>query len=235
LFSVYPNTGNETIKKLNLTIKANTSIAIVGPTGCGKTTLVDIILGLLKPQNGKIIIDNTEVTEENLKNWQRNLGYVPQFIFLSDDTIRNNIAFGVPPEKIDDNAVVYAAKLANIHDFIINELEEGYDIVIGEWGIRLSGGQRQRIGIARAIYHDPPILILDEATNALDTLTENAVIDAIKNMKHTKTIIIIAHRITTVKYCDIIYLMNNGVFADSGTYDKIYQSNSSFKKLADGK
>lgn len=235
IFFHYPNIDNNIIKDQNLIIKANTSIGIVGPTGCGKTTLVDIILGLLEPQNGKILIDDTEVTDENLRNWQKNLGYVPQSIFLSDDTIRRNIAFGIPSEKIDDDAVIFAARLANIHDFIINDLEEGYNTIIGERGIRLSGGQRQRIGIARATYHDPPVLIFDEATSSLDTLTENVVIEAINNLNHKKTIIIIAHRLTTVKYCDIIYLMNNGTIVDSGTYDKLYTNNKSFKRLADGK
>jgi len=190
---------------------------------------------LLKQQKGNIYIDNIEITEKNLRNWQKNLGYVPQSIFLSDDTISHNIAFGIPPDKIDVNAVIQAAKLAYIHDFIINDLEEGYNTIIGERGIRLSGGQRQRIGIARATYHDPPVLIFDEATSSLDTLTENAVIDAINNMNHKKTIIIIAHRLTTIRYCDIIYLMNNGYIVDSGTYDNLYQSNKSFQILADGK
>jgi ABC-type multidrug transport system fused ATPase/permease subunit len=230
----YPNTGQDIIKNQSIAIAANTSIAMVGYTGCGKTTFVDIILGLLEPQGGKIIVDNTEIIRSNKKSWQRNLGYVPQSIYLTDDTIRHNIAFGIEPDKINDNAVIRAAKLANIHDFITTELEKGYETFVGERGIRLSGGQRQRIGIARAVYHDPSVLILDEATSALDSLTENAIIDAINNLSHKKTIIMIAHRITTVKACDIIYLMDRGIIVDQGHYDELYERNSVFKKMADG-
>jgi ABC-type multidrug transport system fused ATPase/permease subunit len=231
----YPNTNKDVIKKQSLQIKVNTSIAFVGSTGCGKTTLVDIILGLLEPQNGSIIIDDIVITNKNRKSWQKNLGYVPQFIYLTDDTIRNNIAFGMEPDKIEDGAVIKAAKLANIHDFITNELEKGYDTIIGDRGIRLSGGQRQRIGIARAVYHDPSVLILDEATSALDSITENAIIDAINNMNHKKTIIMIAHRLTTVKFCDIIYLMEKGVITDQGNHEELYKKNKFFRKMADGK
>ncbi|MDR2410226.1 MAG: ABC transporter ATP-binding protein/permease [Bacteroidales bacterium] len=230
----YPNTDKDILKSQSLKIKANTSIAIVGATGCGKTTLADIILGLLEPQKGKIFVDDIEIDSMNIKNWQMNLGYVPQSIFLTDDTIRNNIAFGITPQDIDDGAVTNAAKIANIHDFVMTELKEGYDTVIGERGIRLSGGQRQRIGIARAVYHNPSVLILDEATSALDSLTENAIMDAIKNISHKKTIIMIAHRITTIKTCDIIYLMEKGVIADYGDYNGLYSRNKSFRKMADG-
>ncbi|MFP3043035.1 ABC transporter ATP-binding protein/permease [Treponema primitia] len=230
----YPQTNNDIIKNQSITIKKNTSIAIIGPTGCGKTTFIDIILGLLEPQSGKISIDNTEINSFNIKKWQKNLGYVPQSIYLTDDTIRNNIAFGIAPDKIDDNAIFRAAQLASIHDFISSELPDGYSTIIGERGIRLSGGQRQRIGIARAVYHDPSVLILDEATSALDTLTENAIIDAIKNLNHKKTIIMVAHRLTTVKNCDIIYLMGKGIIVDSGSFEDLYQRNSEFKKMSDG-
>jgi ABC-type multidrug transport system fused ATPase/permease subunit len=230
----YPNTDKDILKNQTLKIKVNTSIALVGTTGCGKTTLADVILGLLEPQGGKIFVDDIEINSTNVKNWQMNLGYVPQSIFLTDDTIRNNIAFGINPRDIDDEAVMNAAKIANIHDFIIAELKDGYDTVIGERGIRLSGGQRQRIGIARAVYHNPSVLILDEATSALDSLTENAIMDAIKNISHKKTIIMIAHRITTVKSCDIIYLMDKGIIIDQGDYNELYSRNKSFKKMADG-
>jgi ABC-type multidrug transport system fused ATPase/permease subunit len=230
----YPNADKETIKSQTLTIKANASIALVGTTGCGKTTLADIILGLLEPQGGKLFVDDIEITSANMKNWQMNLGYVPQSIFLTDDTIRNNIAFGVNPREISEEAVIDAAKIANIHDFVATELKQGYDTVIGERGIRLSGGQRQRLGIARAVYHNPSVLILDEATSALDSLTETAIMDAIKNISHKKTIIMIAHRITTVKACDVIYVMEKGSIVDHGTYDELYEQNRSFRKMADG-
>jgi ABC-type multidrug transport system fused ATPase/permease subunit len=230
----YPNTGNATIEKLNLLVKSNTSIAFVGPTGCGKTTLVDIVLGLLEPSEGKMFVDDTEVGSQNIKNWQKNLGYVPQSIYLTDDTIRNNIAFGINSRDINEEILVQSAQMANIHSFIINELKDGYDTVIGERGIRLSGGQRQRIGIARAIYNDPSVLILDEATSALDTLTENVIMDAINNLSHKKTIIIVAHRITTVKNCDVIYLMEKGAIIDYGSYGQLYRKNVSFRKMAEG-
>ncbi|MDR0644368.1 MAG: ABC transporter ATP-binding protein/permease [Treponema sp.] len=230
----YPGSEREVIKGQSLVIEANTSIALVGATGCGKTTLIDVILGLLEAQNGKILIDGVEITDENRRMWQKNLGYVPQSIYLTDDTIRNNIAFGIDPQKIDDEAVENAAKTASIHDFIVTELPLGYNTVIGERGVRLSGGQRQRIGIARAVYHNPSVLILDEATSALDGLTEMAIMDAIKTLGHKKTIIMIAHRITTVKGCDIIYMMDKGVVTDSGNYEELYEKNEIFRKMADG-
>jgi ABC-type multidrug transport system fused ATPase/permease subunit len=230
----YPNADRIVLNNISLTIKCNTSIALVGPTGCGKTTLVDIILCLLNPRQGKLSVDCRLIDDSNRINWQKNLGYVPQNIYLTEDTIKNNIAFGIPPNDIDMEAVVRAAKLANIHDFVSEELEKGYDTSIGERGIKLSGGQRQRIGIARAIYHNPSVLIFDEATSALDSLTENAVMDAINNMGHKKTIIIIAHRLTTVRNCDCIYMMDKGVITDYGNYEKLYSENGTFRKMADG-
>jgi ABC-type multidrug transport system fused ATPase/permease subunit len=230
----YPGANKDVIKDQSLVIKNNTSVALVGSTGCGKTTTIDIILGLLEAQSGGIFVDGVEINDTNRKSWQKNLGYVPQSIYLTDDTIRNNIAFGIDPQKIDDEAVIQAAKIANIHDFVAGELTEGYNTIIGERGIRLSGGQRQRIGIARAVYHDPSALILDEATSALDSLTETAIMDAIKNLSHKKTIIMIAHRITTVKGCDVIYLMEKGIIVDHGHYDDLYQRNANFRKMADG-
>jgi ABC-type multidrug transport system fused ATPase/permease subunit len=230
----YPNSSKIILNNINVNIKYNTSIALVGPTGCGKTTLVDIILCLLAPQQGKITVDHAPVDESVRLNWQRNLGYVPQSIYLSDDTIKNNIAFGISPDDIDMESVINAAKLANIHNFISGELEDGYDTSIGERGIKLSGGQRQRIGIARAVYHNPSVLILDEATSALDSLTENVIMDAINSLNHKKTIIIIAHRITTVKSCDCIYMMNKGSITDHGSYEELYARNELFQKMADG-
>jgi ABC-type multidrug transport system fused ATPase/permease subunit len=230
----YPNTDKDVIDHQTLQVTRNSSIALVGSTGCGKTTLADIILGLLEPQTGTLLVDGAAITPDNIKSWQKNLGYVPQSIYLTDDTVRNNIAFGIDPAKIDDEAVARAAKLANIHTFVTEELADGYDTVIGEKGIRLSGGQRQRIGIARAVYHDPDVLILDEATSALDGLTEAAIMEAIENLADKKTIIMIAHRITTVKNCDVIYMMEKGRIVDSGSYADLYQRNAVFKKLADG-
>jgi ABC-type multidrug transport system fused ATPase/permease subunit len=230
----YPSARGLTINNISLTVRHNTSIAFVGPTGCGKTTLVDIILRLLNPQGGTLSIDGVIIDDTNSANWQKNIGYVPQSIYLTEDSIKNNIAFGVSPEEIDMDAVIMAAKLANIHDFVSGELEEGYESSIGERGIKLSGGQRQRVGIARAVYHNPSVLIFDEATSALDSLTENAVMDAIHTMGHKKTIIIIAHRITTVKNCDTIYLMEGGAITDSGNFGELYARNTMFRKMADG-
>lgn len=228
----YPGKADLCIKELNLTIPARTTVGLVGPTGAGKTTLVDLFLGLLRPCHGKVCIDGVELTEKNLHLWQRNIGYVPQNIFLYDDSIRNNIAYAIDRQKIDQSSVERAARIANIHDFIMNELPDGYDTVVGERGIRLSGGQRQRIGIARALYHDPEFLILDEATSALDGVTENAVMEAIKTLSHKKTIIMIAHRLTTVQECDVIYLLENGMILSQGKYGDLIQDNQLFRAMA---
>ncbi len=228
----YPNTNKPVIHNISLLVKRNSSIGLVGPTGAGKTTLVDIILGLLTPQKGEFFVDGVKIDESNILNWQKNLGYVPQYIYLSDDTIMNNIAFGIPGEKIDRKVVEYAARISNLHDFIISELPNGYETIVGERGIRLSGGERQRVGIARALYHDPEVLVLDEATSSLDGITESAVLEAINNVAKLKTVIIIAHRLTTVKDCDIIYLIDKGKIIAQGTYDELMNSSASFRAMA---
>jgi ABC-type multidrug transport system fused ATPase/permease subunit len=235
----YPGTKKKIFKGINLSISKNTTLGLVGATGCGKTTLVDVIMGLLKPVSGEVFADDEAVVtplkneeDEKLARWQWNFGYVPQQIFLSDDTVAANIAFGIPRNLRDINAIEYAAKAANLHEFILNELPDGYDTYVGERGIRLSGGQRQRIGIARSLYHDPNILVMDEATSALDSLTETAVMDAIHNLMHVKTIIIIAHRISTVRECDILCLMEHGSIADMGTYDELMKRNEHFRSMA---
>jgi len=228
----YPNTNEPVIHNISLLIRHNTSIGLVGPTGAGKTTLVDIILGLLTPQKGEFSADGVKIDENNILNWQKNLGYVPQHIYLSDDTIINNIAFGIPGEKINRKAVEYAVRISNLHNFIVSELPNGYETIVGERGIRLSGGERQRVGIARALYHDPEVLVLDEATSSLDGITESAVLEAINNVAKLKTIIIIAHRLTTVKDCDIIYLVDKGKITGQGTYDELMSSSASFRAMA---
>lgn len=215
---------------LNLTIPARTTVGLVGATGAGKTTVVDLILGLLEPQEGQLLVDGCRV--KDLRAWQRNIGYVPQSIFLSDDSVASNIAFGVPEKKINMEAVERAARIAELHDFVINELPKGYATLVGERGVRLSGGQRQRIGIARALYHDPGVLVLDEATSALDNVTEKAVMDAVHNLGHRKTIIIIAHRLTTVRECDEIFLLDHGRLVDQGTYDELVERNGRFRAMA---
>lgn len=228
----YPNTNEPVIHNISLLIKHNTSIGLVGPTGAGKTTLVDIILGLLTPQKGEFSADGVKINENNILNWQKNLGYVPQHIYLSDDTIINNIAFGIPDEKIDRKIVEHVARISNLHGFIISDLPNGYQTIVGERGIRLSGGERQRVGIARALYHDPEVLVLDEATSSLDGITESVVLEAVNNVAKLKTIIIIAHRLTTVKNCDIIYLIDKGKIVTQGTYDELMNSSASFRAMA---
>ncbi len=228
----YPNMNYPAIKDINLTIKRDSAVAFVGPTGAGKTTLVDIILGLLPPQRGSLMVDGVQVEIANLTNWQSTIGYVPQHIYLSDDTVCRNIAFGIPDSEIDRACLEKAARVANIYDFIIEELPQGFDTLVGERGIRLSGGQRQRIGIARALYHDPSVLIFDEATSALDGITEKAVLQAMENAAKQKTLIIIAHRLTTVKNCDMVYLLDMGKIVGSGTYDQLLCSNEQFQAMA---
>ena len=228
----YSNSTPNVIDNLTLCIDKNTSIGIAGATGSGKTTLVDIILGLLVPNEGKIMIDNTEVTEKNRRVSQQMIGYVPQDIYLSDDTIRNNIAFGVPEKEIDEQQVHLAAEIAALDDFIKRELPQQYDTKIGERGIRLSGGQKQRIGLARALYRNPDLLILDEATSSLDGGTEEAVLKAIQNASKARTVIMIAHRLNTLKDCDQIYIIENGKIISQGTYDELLQHDETFMRMA---
>lgn len=211
----YPGASSQTISDISLRILANTTVGVVGPTGAGKTTLIDLILGLLPVNSGRILIDGIELCTDNTRSWQNNIGYVPQSIFLADDTVSKNIAFGVPDKQCDQNAIEQACRMAQIHDFIMT-LPKGYNTVIGERGVRLSGGQRQRLGIARALYHDPDLLVLDEATNALDSATEAEVMSAINKMCGKKTIIMIAHRTNTVQNCEQIVALNNGRIVEEG-------------------
>ena len=229
----FPRASAPVLRGLDLTVEANTTIGIVGGTGAGKTTTVDIILGLLTPSAGTVTVDNTTLNAGNLGRWQQGLGYVPQHITLLDETVRGNIAFGVPPDEIDDEAVERAARAAELHDFIMTSLAEGYETRVGERGNRLSGGQRQRIGIARALYHDPDLLILDEATSALDNVTERQVMESIHSLKRNKTIIMIAHRLTTVRNCDRIFVLENGSVRNAGTFDMLYGGDDTFRQMVD--
>lgn len=228
----YPNTINNIISKFNLNIEINTTVGFVGGSGAGKTTVIDILLGLLSPNQGELNIDGLSLNEDNIRRWQKNIGYVPQHIYLADDTVKRNIAFGVPDDEIDFDAVVAAAKLANIHNFIMTELPNIYETEVGERGVRLSGGQRQRIGIARALYYNPSLLVLDEATSALDGITEDVILEAIHDLSHKKTIIIVAHRFSTVKECDVIYMLEKGKVVASGTYQNLLNTNTQFRKMA---
>ena len=228
----YPNSSQLTINSVNMEIPVYSSIGIVGPSGGGKSTIVNILLGLIQPQNGEIIVDGTAIDSENIRCWRDMIGYVPQQIYLSDDTIAENIAFGVDPKNIDQEALINASKVANLHDFIVNDLPEKYNTCVGERGVRLSGGQRQRIGLARAMYRNPQILILDEATSALDNLTEKLVMDAVNRLHNKITVIIVAHRLTTVQECDQIYFIDKGKFVAMGTYKDLMENNASFKRLS---
>lgn len=219
----YPNSSRTALKNINLDIPAKATVGIVGTTGSGKTTTVDIILGLLESQQGSLEVDGKVINKQNCRAWQKSIGYVPQHIYLADDTIAANIAFGVDRENINQKTLEYAAKIANLHDFIINELPNQYQTTVGERGIRLSGGQRQRIGLARALYHKPKLLVLDEATSALDNVTEQAVIKEINNLSKDITIILIAHRLSTVKSCDIIFKLEKGQLVGQGTFDEIFK------------
>ncbi len=216
----YPNTKKITLKNISLTIPAKSVVGFIGTTGSGKSTIVDVILGLLEPKNGMIKVDGKPLTN-NFRKWRKLIGYVPQQIYLSDDTVAANIAFGQDHLEINKSMVKRACKIANLIEFIENELPQKYDTNIGERGVRLSGGQRQRIGIARALYRSPKILILDEATSALDTKTEQAVMDEIFKFKKDITVIIIAHRLNTLKNCDNIFKLENGELVDQGSYDKL--------------
>jgi ATP-binding cassette, subfamily B, bacterial PglK len=230
----YPAAAHTALQNVSMTIPARATIGIVGGTGAGKTTLVDLILGLLTPDSGLLRVDGTVLGGDTLRPWQRTVGYVPQVIYLTDDTIAANIAFGVPPEQIDMEGVERAARIAALHDFVIEDLPQGYATHVGERGVRLSGGQRQRIGIARALYREPTLLVMDEATSALDNLTERAVMEAVANMRGDRTIILIAHRLSTVKDCDTIFLMERGRLVAFGTYDELVSGNESFRKMAGG-
>lgn len=215
----YPNTSETALEGISLTIEKGQSIGLIGKSGAGKTTLVDVILGLLIPQSGDIKVDGVSVYND-LRSWQNLIGYVPQSIFLTDDALEKNIAFGVPDHRIDYqklNGAIEAAQLTEL----VEQLPDGLKTAVGERGVRLSGGQRQRVGIARALYHEREILVLDEATAALDNETESLVSDAIKSLGGKKTVIIIAHRLSTIEHCDRIYKMEKGRIVTSGTYQEV--------------
>jgi ABC-type multidrug transport system fused ATPase/permease subunit len=227
----YPKEPRKIIKNISLTIPAQTTVGIVGSTGSGKTTLVDIILGLIDAQEGKLEIDGIEINKNNVRNWQRLIGYVPQNIYLADNTIAANIAFGIEEKYIDQKIIERVAKTANINKFIEEELPQKYLTNVGERGVRLSGGQIQRIGIARALYNNPKVLIMDEATSALDSFTEKEVMKEIYNLSQNITIIIIAHRLSTIEKCKIIFLIENGKLVGQGNFEELKQINKQFRKI----
>jgi ABC-type multidrug transport system fused ATPase/permease subunit len=228
----YPGGTRPVLNNISLSIGAKSTTAFVGPTGSGKTTIVDIILGLLPVDSGLIKVDGVTVDEPTVHQWQNMIGYVPQDIFLADDTLAHNIAYGLPAEHVDRQKVEQAARLANLHDFISTDLPDGYETIVGERGVRLSGGQRQRVGIARALYHQPEVLVLDEATSSLDGITENVIMEAINSLASQKTIIMIAHRLTTVRECDVIYFLDSGNVAAQGTFEELMEACPAFRKMA---
>jgi ABC-type multidrug transport system fused ATPase/permease subunit len=215
----YPTGHENALDGVSLEIPHGSAIGIIGGSGAGKSTLVDVILGLLAPSAGRVTVDGVDITTD-IRGWQDLIGYVPQAIYLCDDTIRRNVAFGIPEDTIDDAAVSRALRSAQLDD-LIARLPTGVETIVGEQGVRLSGGQRQRIGIARALYHDPQVLVLDEATSALDTETEQGVMEAVNALHGAKTLIIVAHRFSTIANCDRIYSLDRGRIAKTGTYAEV--------------
>ena len=226
----YPERYEKVLDQIDMQIKRGQAVAIVGESGSGKTTLVDALLGLLKIDGGSIRVDGRDIYGDT-RAWQRNIGYIPQTIYLTDDTLKRNVAFGLNDEAIDETLFRQAIAAARLEE-LIDKLPEREHTRIGERGVRLSGGQRQRVGIARALYHNPQLLIMDEGTSALDNITEKYVIDAIEHLKGDRTIIMIAHRLSTVKNCDVICLMEHGRITDTGTYEELLKRNARFREMA---
>jgi len=210
----YEGAETSAVRGITLTIPRGATAGFIGGSGAGKSTLIDLILGLLTPTGGAIKVDGIDI-QSRLRNWQDQIGYVQQSIFLTDDTLRRNIAFGIAADQVDDAAVRRAVRQAQLEEFIA-ELPQGLETMVGERGIRLSGGQRQRIGIARALYHDPPVLVLDEATSSLDTVTERGIMDAVRAFQGHKTVIIVAHRLSTVEHCDLLFRLDRGRVVQQG-------------------
>ena len=227
----YAPAGRWAVSGVHLRIPARTAVGFVGPNGSGKTTLIDLLTGLLVPEIGQIEIDGIALDDANRAAWQSRIAYVPQHIFLLDTTIEQNIALGIPGAEIDRERLLAAAQLAQLDEFV-GTLPDGYHYVVGERGMRLSGGQRQRIGIARALYTDASVLILDEATNALDGLTEQELMATIARLRGRYTIILIAHRLSTVRVCDLIFEFDHGRVTGSGTYNRLLKNSETFRRLA---
>ncbi len=227
----YPNKEEPALNKLDMLIPSNSVIGIVGPSGSGKSTLIDILLCLIEPDNGNLKIDDEIINRQNRRSWQNTIGFVAQTIFLSEGTIAENVAFGIPEKQINLSQVQKVLKLAHLSDFI-STLDQGIYTKVGERGVQLSGGQRQRIGIARALYHNAEVLVFDEATSSLDGITEKMIMEAIHNFSGKKSIILIAHRLKTVKKCDKIFFIDKGRVADQGTYQELVENNKHFKDMA---
>ena len=228
---IYPGAAEAALNDVNQSIQRGESVGIVGRSGAGKTTLIDVILGVLAPSAGRLLVDGRDI-RASLGSWQRRIGYVPQTIYLTDDTLRRNVAFGFEDEAIDDARIGAVLEAAYLHDFV-SSLPGGLDTVVGEHGVRLSGGQRQRIGIARALYHDPDVLVMDEATSAVDSETERHIAAAIQALHGRKTILIIAHRLSTVRGCDRLLFLDGGRCPAAGSFDELMAGNASFRAMVD--
>ena len=229
----YPSANEETLHGLTLEIPRGSRIALVGQTGSGKTTVADMVAGLLEPGQGSLWVNGQALDADQRNAWQRNVGYVPQEIFLSDDTVSANIGLGISSLYLDQAAVEKAAQAAQIHDFI-SELPQGYASILGERGASMSGGQRQRIGIARALYHQPELLIFDEATSALDEVTQRKVLESLEGVGHELTVLVIAHRLEVVRNCDKICLLEGGHLVASGTYAELLENCPQFSAFVRG-
>ena len=227
----YPNKDKKVLNQINISIPARSIIGIVGPSGAGKSTIIDVLLGLIKPQQGHLAVDDTVIDDHNRRSWQNSIGFVAQNIFLSEGTIAENVAFGLPNEEINLEQVQKALNLASLEEFC-ETLSDGIHTKVGERGVQLSGGQRQRIGIARALYHKVEVIVFDEATSSLDGITEKQIMEAIHGLSGHNTIILIAHRLKTVQNCDQIYFIENGRINDQGTYDELIEKNERFKNMA---
>ena len=217
------------LRGIDMSIEPGQIIGFVGTSGAGKTTLIDLITGLIKPSEGDILVNNQPIDELG-GSWQRSIGYIPQSAYLCDDTIRRNIAFGLEDDQISEQRVTEVVSDASLSEFV-DSLPEGLDTLVGEHGVRTSGGQRQRLGIARALYHSPLVLVLDEATSALDNRTEREISDTIAGLSGDKTVLIIAHRLTTVRHCDQIVFLKQGRILDRGTYEELLSRNNDFRDL----
>lgn len=220
----YEKAERKILDNISIKIKKGQSVGIIGKTGSGKTTLVDIILGVLNPTAGKILIDDHEMDEKILASWHNKIGYIPQDLYLINETIKKNIALGLDSDQINNKAIDKSLKIARLTDFISN-LPEGIETKVGERGIKVSGGEKQRISIARAFYKNPSVIVMDEATSSLDNITEKEFMNAIDNIKNNSTLIIIAHRLSTISKCDYIYMLSNGEIKDEGSYEEIIKRN----------
>ena len=225
----YEEGRRTTLKNINLQIKKGKSVGIIGKSGSGKSTLVDIMLGLLEPQKGGVYFDNKNIKNE-LSLWQKQIGYIPQDIYLLDDTIKKNITFGLKDDEIDEKLLLQTLKIAQLKDFV-DTLPDAINTFVGNRGVKLSGGERQRIGIARAMYNLPKIMVFDEATSSLDIENENKILDEIYENREDKTLIIISHRNNTVKYCDLIYVLEDGKLIDQGSFKEIFNKYGYLKEM----